>query len=160
MTGNMTGNMSGNRRGLVRLLWLAVAWTALVWVGRIRNVVGDDDLTTGARTWRIVVALVFLVLAALVATVPLGLWHRRPLGSTRLVAMFCLWTIVFWTVRGGGMLFGDHEVSFKVVHTVLALASIGLAGALYRADRDLTAEPSGQPAVGNDAADPAMGTDR
>ena len=109
----------------------------MVWVGRIRNVVGDDELTAGARTWRLVVAIVFLVLAALVATLPLGLWHRRPLGSTRLVAVFCLWTIVFWTVRGGGLLFGDHDVGFKVVHTVLALASIGLAGALHRVDREV-----------------------
>lgn len=138
-------------RGTVRLLWLAVAWTAVVWVGRIRNVVGDDDLTTGLRTWRILVALIFLVLAALVATVPLGLWHRRPLGSTRLVAVFCLWTIVFWTVRGGGMVFGDHALGFKVVHTVLALVSIGLAGVLYRADRDL---------VGERVTDPATGFDR
>ncbi|MDG1989149.1 MAG: hypothetical protein P8J19_03560 [Acidimicrobiales bacterium] len=138
-------------RGTVRLLWLTLAWTAIVWVGRIRNVVGDDELTAGAQTWQIVVALIFLALGALVATVPLGLWHRRPLGSTRLVAMFCLWTIVFWTVRGGGMVFGDHEVGFKVVHTVLALVSIALAGALYRADRDLVGEPS---------ADSVMGVDR
>ena len=69
-------------RGLVRLLWLTVAWTAVVWVGRIRNVVGDDELTAGARTWRLVVAIVFLMLAALVATLPLGLWQDRK--STRL----------------------------------------------------------------------------
>ena len=40
-------------------------------------------------------------------------------------------------VRGGGLLFGDHDVGFKVVHTVLALASIGLAGALHRVDREV-----------------------
>ncbi len=158
-------------RGVVRLLWLTVAWTAVVWVGRIRNVVGDDDLGGGAQTWRIVVALVFLVLAGMVATVPLGLWHRRPLGSTRLVAVFCLWTIVFWTVRGGGLLFGEHEIGFKVVHTVLALSSIGLAGILYRVDRDLVDDQPGDPTVDRvtslhgdgdhgDGADPAVGVDR
>ena len=158
-------------RGVLRLLWLAVAWTAVVWVGRIRNVVGDNDLAGGARTWRIVVALIFLVLAGMVATVPLGLWHRRPLGSTRLVAVFCLWTIVFWTVRGGGMLFGDHEIGFKVVHTVLALTFIGLASALYRADRDLVDDQPGDPTVDRatnlhgdgaqgDGADPVVGVDR
>ena len=143
-------------RSLVRLLWLAVGWTAVVWVGRIRNVVGDEELTAGARGWRLVVAAVFLVLAALVATVPLGLWHRRPLGSTRLVAVFCLWTIVFWAVRGGGMLFGDHDVGFKMVHTVLALASIGLAGALHRADREVARSV----AVAPTTTDPASGVDR
>ena len=123
----------------VRLLWLLVAWTAIVWVGRIRNIVGDDTLADGDRAWGTVVAILFLVLAAVTATLPLGLWHRRPLGSTRLVAIFCLWTIAFWSVRGAGMLFADHEVGFKVVHTVLAGVSIGLAVLLQRADRAITA---------------------
>lgn len=130
-------------QGLVRLLWVAVAWTAVVWVGRIRNVVGDDVLSGGARAWRIVVAVVFLVLAALLATVALGRWHRRPLGSTRLVAMFCLWTIVFWAVRGGGLLFADHDAGFKVVHTILAVTSIGLAAVLYRVDQRVASAPGG-----------------
>ena len=151
-------------RGLVRLLWLTVAWTAVVWVGRIRNVVGDDELTAGARTWRLIVAVAFLVLAALLATLPLGLWHRRPLGSTRLVAGFCLWTIVFWTVRGGGMLFGDHDVGFKVVHTILALASIVLAGALHRVDREVARTVAGGSAGEGSstpsAGDLALGVDR
>ena len=151
-------------RGLVRLLWLTVAWTAVVWVGRIRNVVGDDELTAGVRTWRLVVAVAFLVLAALLATLPLGLWHRRPLGSTRLVAVFCLWTIVFWTVRGGGMLFGDHDVGFKVVHTMLALASIGLAGALHRVDREVARTVAGGSAgegpSAPSAGDLTLGVDR
>ncbi len=127
----------------MRLLWIAVVWTAVVWVGRIRNVLGDDDLAGGARSWRIVVAVVFLVLAALLATVALGRWHRRPLGSTRLVAVFCLWTIVFWAVRGGGLLFADHDAGFKVVHTVLAVASIGLAATLYRVDQRVASALAG-----------------
>ena len=144
-------------RSVVRLLWLTVAWTAVVWVGRIRNVISDDALARGARTWQIVVALVFLVLAALMATVPLGLWHRRPLGSTRFVAVFCLWTIVFWTVRGIGMLFDDYELGFKLVHTMLSLGSIGLASALYRADRSLLGDQSDDL---TDLADAAVGVDR
>ena len=134
-----------------------MAWTAVVWVGRIRNVISDDDLAPGARTWQLVVALIFLVLAALMATVPLGLWHRRPLGSTRLVAAFCLWTIVFWTVRGIGMLFDDYEIGFKLVHTVLSLGSIVLASCLYRADRGLVGDQSGDPV---DLADAGVSVDR
>ncbi len=130
-------------RALVRLLWVAVAWTAVVWVGRIRNVFGDDNLSGGARFWRIAVSIVFLVLAAMLATVALGRWHRRPLGSTRMVAVFCLWTIVFWTVRGGGLLFAEHDAEFKLVHTALAVVSIGLAGLLYRVDQRVTAASGG-----------------
>ncbi|MBT4677368.1 MAG: hypothetical protein HOB67_05915 [Acidimicrobiaceae bacterium] len=133
----------------VRLLWLLVAWTAIVWVGRIRNLIGDDTLVNWDRAWGIVVALLFLVLAAVTATLPLGLWHRRPLGSTRLVAIFCLWTIAFWGIRGVGLLLADHEAGFKVVHTVLAGVSIGLAVLLQRADRAVAAG-----AVDSGKADP------
>ena len=135
----------------VRLLWLLVAWTAIVWVGRIRNIVGDDTLADGDRAWGTVVAILFLVLAAVTATLPLGLWHRRPLGSTRLVAIFCLWTIAFWGVRGAGLLLADHEVGFKVVHTVLSGVSIGLAVLLQRADRAITAGVANSGAVDPEA---------
>ena len=57
-------------------------------------------------------------------------------GVTRLVAVFCLWTTAFWGVRGFGMLFGDHDAGFKLVHTALALVSIALALRLHRLDRD------------------------
>ncbi|MBT5207598.1 MAG: hypothetical protein P8K65_07115 [Acidimicrobiales bacterium] len=134
---------------VVVLLWLLVAWTAIVWVGRIRNLIGDDTLVNWDRAWGIVVALLFLVLAAVTATLPLGLWHRRPLGSTRLVAIFCLWTIAFWGIRGVGLLLADHEAGFKVVHTVLAGVSIGLAVLLQRADRAVAAG-----AVDSGKADP------
>jgi hypothetical protein len=134
---------------VVVLLWLLVVWTAIVWVGRIRNLIGDDTLVNWDRAWGIVVALLFLVLAAVTATLPLGLWHRRPLGSTRLVAIFCLWTIAFWSIRGVGLLLGDHEAGFKVVHTVLAGVSIGLAVLLQRTDRAVAAG-----AVDSGEADP------
>ena len=124
---------------------------ALTGMGHERYRAGDEILSglVGSemcirdRAWRIVVAVVFLVLAALLATVALGRWHRRPLGSTRLVAMFCLWTIVFWAVRGGGLLFADHDAGFKVVHTILAVTSIGLAAVLYRVDQRVASAPGG-----------------
>ena len=103
---------------VTRLLGVFVAWTIVVWVGRVRNVLGDDDLTTLDRSWRLVVAATFLAFAGL------------------LVAVFCLWTTAFWGVRGFGMLFGDHDAGFKLVHTALALVSIALALRLHRLDRD------------------------
>ena len=51
------------------------------------------------------------------------------------------WTVLVWTVRGGGILLDDHEVGFKVVHTVLAVCSIGLAvwcGQLLRDKADVS----------------------
>lgn len=128
---------------MVRILWLLVAWTSIVWVGRIRNVFSETDISGEERVWRLVVAAIFLILAALVSTVAIGRWHRRPLGSSRLVAVFCLWTIGFWVVRGGGLLFGDHDAGFKIVHTILALISIGLAGVLYWLDRSVKTSAGG-----------------
>ena len=62
------------------------------------------------------------------------------------------------------MLFGDHDVGFKVVHTVLALASIGLAGALHRVDREVARSavggPAGEGPSASSAGDLALGVDR
>jgi hypothetical protein len=38
-----------------------------------------------------------------------------------------LYTAAVWLVRGGSILVGPYDTSFKVVHTVLALGSIALA---------------------------------
>ena len=121
---------------VTRLLGVFVAWTIVVWVGRVRNVLGDDDLTTLDRSWRLVVAATFLAFAGLSIAVIGGWWRRHPVGTTRLVAVFCLWTTAFWGVRGFGMLFGDHDAGFKLVHTAIALVSIALALRLHRLDRD------------------------
>lgn len=105
----------------VRLL---LAWTLLVWVSRIRNVLADDDLTSGGRAWRLGAAALFVVLALLV------LVARRRDGSraTALLGVLVAWTVGWWTVRGLGILIdGDHDVGFKIIHTVLMIVSIGLA---------------------------------
>jgi hypothetical protein len=120
-----------------------VAWTVLVWTGRIRNVIGDGDLSPAGRISGLAVAAVFLGLAGLSVSVLLG--GRGGVGTTRFVAVFCLWTITFWAVRGTGMLFADHDLGFKAVHSVLALVSIGLAVPLHRLDRDLGQSRSGDP---------------
>jgi hypothetical protein len=121
---------------VTRLLAVFIAWTIVVWAGRVRNVIADDDLTAIDRSWRIFVAGVFLGFAGLSIAVVAGWWKRHPVGSTRLIAIFCLWTAAFWAVRGFGMAFGDHELNFKLVHSALALVSIVLALRLHRLDRD------------------------
>ena len=115
----------------------------LVWTGRIRNVIGDGDLSLAGRISGLAVAAVFLGLAGLSVSVLLG--GRGGVGTTRFVAVFCLWTITFWAVRGTGMLFADHDLGFKAVHSVLALVSIGLAVPLHRLDRDLGQSRSADP---------------
>lgn len=98
------------------ITWL-VAWTVLVWVTRIDNVVGDDELSTRGATWRIGVAVLFLVGAAAVLV-----------SRQRVLTAFASWTCGYWLVRGTQILLADHSLGFKVVHTVLMVVSIGLAG--------------------------------
>jgi len=77
----------------------------------------------------------FLVFAGLAVAVLSGRWAGHRLGSTRLVAMFCLWTMVFWAVRSIGILLGDYDTEFTLVHVLLALVSVGVAFPVYRLDR-------------------------
>jgi hypothetical protein len=96
-----------------------LVYTGVVWLGRIRNIVSDDDLSGAARSWRLLVAALFLGLAAAVVV--------RWRDHTKILAVLCVWTIGYWLVRGTGMLIGDYSTSFKVVHTVLTAGSVGLA---------------------------------
>ncbi len=42
------------------------------------------------------------------------------------------WSTAVWVVRDVGILVADHEVGFKVVHTVLAVVSIVLSVLAWR----------------------------
>ncbi|MEY2432411.1 MAG: hypothetical protein QOC92_2136 [Acidimicrobiaceae bacterium] len=85
-------------------LYALIAWTVFVWAGRIRN--GGS----------VVLAASFLVLAAL------AVWRRG-----RWVTALAAWTVGVWAIRTPFILANDHPVGFKVVHTMLAAVSIGLA---------------------------------
>ena len=135
---------------VTRLLAVLIAWTIVVWVGRVRNILADDSLTSVDRSWRLVVAGIFLGFAGISIAVMAGWLKQHPVGSTRLVAIFCLWTIAFWSVRGAGLLLGDHEAGFKVVHTVLAGVSIALAVLLQRTDRRLAVDAAAHRAAADD----------
>ena len=104
-----------------------VGWTLFVWLSRVRNVLADDDLSTGDQTWRLAVVVVFVALAA----VTFRAWTRRterPDLARSTLGVLCVWTVAFWLVRGGGIIIDDHTLGFTVVHTVLMAVSIGLAG--------------------------------
>lgn len=120
---------------LARLVCVLVAVTVVVWAVRVVNVFDDDSLSGSARLWRLLVAGCFLVFAGLAVAVLSGRWAGHRLGSTRLVAMFCLWTMVFWAVRSIGILLGDYDTEFTLVHVLLAVVSVGAALPVYRLDR-------------------------
>jgi hypothetical protein len=91
-------------------------WTLLIWTTRIRNIVADD------WTWTDLVLPIGLTVLAVAALV-----RRRP-GLLVLAAA----TAAVWVVRLPLVLVHDHPAGFKVVHAVLAVASIGLAIATAR----------------------------
>ncbi|MDA3040333.1 MAG: hypothetical protein O3C27_12565 [Actinomycetota bacterium] len=111
--------------------YLALAgWTLFVWGNRIRNIVRDEGWVAH---WRMAVAAGFVGAAAcLLVAVLLALSVKqsaveggvdvvRPLGSA-LAVVGSIW----WIVRDLGILFADHSVPFKVVHTVLAVITLVL----------------------------------
>ncbi|CAN5832988.1 hypothetical protein BH24ACT3_BH24ACT3_19030 [soil metagenome] len=117
------------------VLALAV-WSLLIWATRIDNIWSDEALDTLDKIGRTALALSFVAFA--VAALVL-VWRSRrtgfsPVARLPLVA-FAAWTIGVWVVRGGGILVGDHDVAFQAVHSVLAVVSIALAVAVWRAVR-------------------------
>ena len=104
------------------------AWTLLVWTTRIRNIWGDDALTTSEQWGRTALALSFTVLALAAAH---GAWHatRWRVLVTRL---FAGWTVAVWVVRSIGIATADHDGAFIAVHLVLAVVSFALSVAAWR----------------------------
>ena len=119
-------------------------WTVLVWTTRIRNIWTDDSLSTSGQLWRTAIAVVFTAFAA----VTIGAWARarRAGGAAAPLAAwiraFALWTMAVWVIRGVQIGVADHGAAFKIVHTALAVVSIGLA---WWADREVHRTPRSQP---------------
>jgi hypothetical protein len=104
--------------GTVALVLYALpVWTVLIWTTRIRNIVAGD---WSAGDLILPVGLTVLAVLALV--------RRRPGLQALAVA-----TAAVWIVRLPLVLVHDHPAAFKVVHAVLALVSLALAGATWRA---------------------------
>ncbi len=117
------------------MAWVVlVAWTLFVWGGRLRNLVrGDEDAPVS-----FVLAVVFCALAAAVV----GSWFlARPRHRPVVIALAVV-TAAVWAVRGVQIALADHELGFIVVHTVLALVSIGLAGFAWWRGRPERTSPS------------------
>jgi cobalamin synthase len=106
------------------------AFTLLVWTTRIGNIWGDDELTDGEKWGRTGLALSFTVLVLAVAY---AIIRRAPWQGVA-VKVLAGWTVGVWATRSFGIVTGDHEASFIVVHLVLAAVSIALAALAVRGD--------------------------
>jgi len=110
------------------LISAAVAWTAFVWINRIRNAFADDDLRGAGLVGVIVLSLSFLVLAGAVVVLA---WRDRHSGAGALlrgvVGAMTAWTTAVWLVRMFDIAFlSNQEVPFIVVHVGLGVVSIAL----------------------------------
>lgn len=141
------GQLQGPARRAALLVGAFGVWTLLVWLTRVRNIVLDDSLSGGARTLRLLLAVLFVGGAV---EVLVRLWQNRdririrrdgsgsgrasvPRVLLRSVALLAVLTIVVWLFRGVSILFADHGGGFKLVHTLLALGSIALAAVTWQA---------------------------
>jgi hypothetical protein len=97
-------------------------WTLFVWATRIRNALGQDDLSTGGKTVAVGVASAFTVggIAVLVA----ALRRARLVAAVRVLAAV---TIVYWPIRVVQIVLADHGAAFVAVHAALGVISVGLA---------------------------------
>jgi hypothetical protein len=106
------------------MLWALPVWTLFVWATRIRIILGQD----GSKTAVIVpVVLTVLAVAALV--------DRRRWSPALVLA-----TVAVWAVRLPLVLVHHHSVPFKLVHAALAVVSLVLSLATWRALRPSTSE--------------------
>ena len=119
------GSVRDVRRDVVVPAVLA-GWTTFVWGTRVRNIVRD-----GGGSASLLVALAMVVLAAVVAV------SLTRGGTPRwAVPALAAATVAAWAVRAPVILLGDHGAAFKVVHVGLALVSVALAVAAWRAAGD------------------------
>ena len=124
----------------VRLAFGLVAWTLFIWVGRIRNVVTDDELVGWALVARVGLAVSFVVVALVAAALLVhGIRTRVTSARTSLlgaprtaVGILAVYGIVVWGIRGTDIFLGSHALAFKAVHTVLAVVTIALGIAVIQ----------------------------
>jgi hypothetical protein len=120
-----------------------VAWTLFVWTTRIANIWRDEALDGGEKVGRTGLALSFTLLALAVVVT---LWRRAERAALVAVGGLAAWSVVVWVVRDARIVAADHEVGFKVVHTVLAVVSIALAAlAWLEARRVAAVSPASAP---------------
>lgn len=112
-----------------------VLWTFFLWGVRIRNVIGDDDISFAKKIGTLVLCALFIVLA--VSTISALVRTIGSLRKDKFVALdsheilfqrlLVLFTFVVWVIRIPTIALAGHSVGFTIVHTVLGVISLILA---------------------------------
>lgn len=138
MTGPRTAGARGWTAGELALMAAAGPWALLVWTGRVSLLTGAEqaDVFTCGR-----VAGSLILAGALL----LVMW-RSPASSPAgwLLAAFASWTILLWLPALVAAWSTEHGLGFRLVHTVLAVTSIGFGLLLGRVARRVLRHPRRQ----------------
>ncbi|MBT8197100.1 MAG: hypothetical protein KJP12_06860 [Acidimicrobiia bacterium] len=103
---------------------LAGVWTLIIWGSRVRLLTGDEAAKT--EVWIRIIAS--LALGAAVMAVAIIARNGGPgRWGLGVVAGFAVWMTYVWGSSAINVFVNDHSTAFRVVHTVLAVVSIGLA---------------------------------
>jgi hypothetical protein len=127
------------------------AWSAYVWVTRINNAwAAGSDETTSAKVISTISAGVLLL--GVVATMSILMRARNrgfAAAEVLVLRVFVGLTVLVWAVRVPQILLdGEHNAAFKVVHTALAVISVGLGALTWRrATTEPLVRPGGAPSV-------------
>lgn len=121
--------------------------TLVIWGNRIWLAwTNDEDTVAQKLMWSTPITL--FVAAALVILVLQARGVGRTGSFDKLVRVFAAGTGVYWAVRLPMILAGDWSLPFKVVHTVLAVASVVAAASAWRSlERPTTGSPGSIPAA-------------
>ena len=115
-----------------RLVAASALWTLFVWGTRVRNIAGDDEISSGERAFGYLVSGLFIAAALAIGALLVGRRHER---LRVLLAVFAIATVGWWTVRSVSILVHEHSWAFRIVHIVLGVVSSVLAVAAWRAAR-------------------------
>lgn len=108
--------------------------TLLIWTNRVWLAWTDPQPRLTAKLVSTVPITAFVVAAGL--TLLFQLRGRSGSNGWRaLVTTFAAGTILYWAIRLPMILSHDHPIPFKVVHSVLAVVSVALAGSAWLAIR-------------------------
>lgn len=124
------------------------AVTLLIWVNRIWLTWTNGTDSVGAKAlWSLPIGA--FVIAATVLLVAMVRGTDRDARWFRLtVQLFAAGTVVYWAIRMPMIAFNDHgltpekEIAFKIVHSVLAIASVTSAYFAWRWARNASGEPT------------------
>ena len=125
------------RRGMERLRPYPVAVfcgvTLFIWGNRIWLNWTNPDVDVAAKLALSVPITAFVVASAVLLGLMVTGVDRASAGFRNLVKAFAAGTVVFWAIRAPMIMLHHHPVPFKVVHAVLAAASVVAAVFAWRA---------------------------